>query len=115
MKMKGRYSLPEGDYREEKLSLTFGLRPNLLTDEQKEETHKQFKWRFEDDGPELDYIFDFHLEYFDLVNQLELIIRLYDEGVIYRVVTEELKHHKCIIQELLGKLELLEQKFKEQS
>lgn len=116
--MKGRYPLSEEDYRKETLRLHFDLRTDMLTTEYKELLHRFFDWKDEsrphpDEVLITNYTFECAMEYYSLVNQLEFLIRLYDEGIMYRVKTEELKHKRCLVQELLCKLEAMEQKLKE--
>ena len=118
VKMKGHHPLPEEDYGEEKFCIDFDLRYEILTDEHKELLHRYFDWE-ENDRPTQDeviannYTFEFDIEYFNLVNTLEFIIRLYDEGIMYRVETKELIKGRCLIQDLICRLEKLEKKFGE--
>ena len=59
----------------------------------------------------IEVTYAFTAEYYNVIEQFSLILNLLDKAYVSAVSTTELKHGKCLIQELLCKLEQLEGKF----
>ncbi len=66
------------------------------------------------DSALINYSFD--IEYFgNVVNRLKYILELSDKAKILHVNINELRHSKSVIQELLIKLEQIEQKYRDKN
>lgn len=65
-------------------------------------------------GDTLHITYEFEIEYLGgIVARFEAIINLFAKASIVKVNTEELRHGKCLAQELLCKIEQIEQKYGE--
>jgi hypothetical protein len=65
-------------------------------------------------GDTLDITQKIDFLYFDdTVKRLNAILDTYSKASLLEASTKELRHGKCLIQETLAKIELVEQKFKE--
>ena len=101
-------------YREEQLGIKIGTKENLT--KKQREICRHLGAKFPNDwveGDDFQITYKIDIQYFgEITARLKDIEDLLDSGMVIRANSNEFYHGKCLIQDVLLKLEKLEHRFK---
>ena len=81
-----------------------------LSKEDRERLEDMFNVKIPEDGNvTVDY--PFNLYYFNIIGQFTMFLDMLDKAAIVTINTEEIRHNKCLLQELFCRFEQLEKKY----